>query len=155
MQQDNLIFRKAKREDVLEIVRLLSEDVLGKNRESYTETLPEAYYQAFEEINADSNNELMVCERDGEVIGTLQLTFIPGLTHQGAKRAQIEGVRVNKQHRSQGIGQQLFEWAIERAKQKQCRIVQLTTNKSRQDAHRFYERLGFVASHEGLKLEIP
>ena len=111
-----------------------------------------SYIAAFEAISADPNNELIVVCKLDSVVGVLQLTFIPYLTYQGSERALIEGVRVAKTHRSGGVGQALFKWAIERAKARGCRMLQLTTDKARPDAVRFYERLGFRASHEGMKL---
>lgn len=110
------------------------------------------YYTAFEAIDRDPNNELVVATLDGRTVGVLQLTFIPYLTYRGRWRALIEGVRVDSSVRSSGIGRMLFEWAIERARQRGCRIVQLTSDKMRPDAIRFYQSLGFVASHEGFKL---
>lgn len=153
-EQLNFSIRRATRADVPELVRLLADDLLGSQRENYRNPLPQSYYDAFDEINRDQHNELVVAEVDGEVVGTLQLTFIPYLTYQGGKRAQIEGVRVDQRYRSHGIGSRLFEWAIKRAREEQCHLVQLTTNNTRSDAHRFYERLGFVASHAGMKLDL-
>ena len=153
-EQLNFSIRRATRGDVPEIVRLLADDPLGSRRENYRNPLPQSYYDAFDEINRDSHNRLVIAEANGEVIGTLQLTFIPYLTYQGGKRAQIEAVRVDRRYRSYGIGGKLFEWAIMRAREEQCHMVQLTTNNTRSDAHRFYERLGFVASHSGMKLEL-
>ena len=149
-----LVIRRAVRADVAAIVRLLADDELGSQREQATEPLPEAYYAAFAAIDGDPRNELVVIERAGEVIGTLQLTFLPYLTHRGGLRAQIEAVRVDRRCRDLGIGGHLFEWAIGRAREAGCRMVQLTTNASRGDAHRFYERLGFVPSHVGMKLDL-
>jgi GNAT superfamily N-acetyltransferase len=123
-------------------------------REAYAEPLPESYYEAFEAIGRDPNNELVVAELAGRVIGVLQLTFIPNITYRGGWRAQIEGVRVAAEFRSSGIGRKLFEWAIDRARRRDCRLVQLATDKARPDAMRFYESLGFVASHEGMKLQL-
>ncbi len=150
----NIVIRRATREDVKETVWLLADDVLGQQRERYETPLPQSYYAAFEEIEQDSHNELVVAELAGEVIGTLQLTLIPYLTYQGGKRAQIEAVRVAEAYRSKGVGYQFFEWAITRAREKGCHMVQLTTNKNRDDAQRFYDRLGFVATHEGMKLDL-
>jgi GNAT superfamily N-acetyltransferase len=150
----NISIRRATRDDVSEIVRLLADDALGKRRERFERPLPEAYYQAFREIDADGQNELVVAVASGAVIGTMQLTFIPSLSFQGGKRAQVEAVRVDSRYRNQGIGRQLFEWAIERARDEGCRFVQLTTNIERTDAHRFYDSLGFVASHTGMKLDL-
>lgn len=154
MNEEELLIRQATRQDVSEVVRLLSDDLLGSQREKYDSVLPHSYYDAFEWIDQDENNELIVGEMAGEIVGTFQLTFIPGMSYGGSWRGQIEAVRVDGRYRNQGIGQRLMEWAIERARQRGCYLVQLTTNKSRSDAHRFYERLGFVASHEGMKLVI-
>lgn len=149
----HLIFRKAAREDVPAIVRMLAQDKLGKLRENYREPLPETYYQAFDRIDRDENQELTVIENDKEeVIGTLQLSFIPYLTYQGGIRAQIEAVRIREDRRGKGIGEQLFRWAIARAKARGAHLLQLTTDKQRPEAVRFYEKLGFRASHEGMKL---
>ena len=148
----NLEFRKAERKDLEKIVEMLSDDILGSTREKFENPLPESYIEAFDEIYSDKNNELIVAEIDGEIIGTLQLTFIPNITFQGGKRMQIEGVRIDKNFRGVGIGKKLFEWAIEQAKNQDCKIVQLTTNAERKDAFRFYEELGFTASHTGMKL---
>lgn len=146
--------RRARRDDLPEIVRLLADDELGGRREQFTIPLPQAYYDAFLEVDGDPRHRLVVAEADGEIVGTLQLTFIAGLTHQGARRAQIEGVRVERRRRGRGIGRRLFEWAIEQAREGGCRMVQLTTDNSRPDALRFYQGLGFVASHVGLKLHL-
>jgi GNAT superfamily N-acetyltransferase len=135
-------------------VRLLADDPLGSQRERYADPLPTVYYEAFAEVSADPATEIVVVERDGEVVGTLQLSFIAGLSHMGARRAQIEAVRVDHRFRSLGIGARLLEWAIERARERACRFVQLTTHVERPDARRFYERLGFVASHVGMKLDL-
>lgn len=148
------VIRPARIDDLVEIVRLLADDELGQTREVGDEVLPDEYLRAFHDIDEDERNELIVVEDDGWMVGTLQLTFIPGLTHRGSERAQLEGVRVATSHRSQGIGRLLFEWAIERARQRGCRMVQLTTDKRRPDAYRFYESLGFVSSHEGMKLRL-
>jgi ribosomal protein S18 acetylase RimI-like enzyme len=146
--------RRAERGDVRAIVALLADDVLGAKRERSEDPLPEPYYRAFDAIAADANHELLVAEADGRVIGTLQLTFLPGLSRQGMWRAQIEGVRVSSKARGQRVGEALVRHALERAKDKGCGLVQLTSDKSRVDAVRFYERLGFLASHEGLKLAL-
>jgi len=148
--------RSAIRKDIPAIVQMITNDKLGKLREDYREPLPQKYYDAFQNIVDDPNQELMVIETEsGQVIGTLQLSFIQYLTYQGGIRAQIEAVRVHEGYRSKGIGQQLFEWAIERAKEKGAHVVQLTTDKKRPEALKFYERLGFKASHEGMKLHFP
>ncbi|MDM0043414.1 GNAT family N-acetyltransferase [Variovorax dokdonensis] len=134
---------------------MLADDPLGAQRERLADPLPPSYLQAFEAIERDPNNELVVAEDDaGGVVGVLQLTCTPYITHQGGWRATIEGVRVHKSCRSSGVGRQLFEWAIGRARERGCHLVQLTTDKQRPDALRFYEQLGFVASHEGMKLKL-
>jgi GNAT superfamily N-acetyltransferase len=146
-------FRKALKEDVPFIVQMMADDELGKLREDFKDPLPEQYYQAFSNIDNDPNQELIVIENElGEIIGTLQLSFIQYLTYQGGIRAQIEGVRIRNDQRGQGIGEKLFRWAIERAKEKGAHLLQLTSDKQRPDAIRFYENLGFKASHEGVKL---
>ena len=147
-------FRRARADDVPDIVRLLADDPLGATRERYESPLPESYARAFRAIEQDANNELVVACRGEGVVGVLQLTYIPSLTYQGGWRALIEGVRVDSGERSQGLGKTLFEWAIARARERGCHMVQLTTDKARPDAKRFYESLGFVASHEGLKLHL-
>jgi len=147
-------FRPAVETDLAAIVRLLADDALGAGREQYSDPLPDAYQSAFRAIAADPNNELVVAIGEVGVIGVLQVTFIPGLTHLGSWRALIEGVRVSSSARSLGIGRSMFEWAIDRARERGCSMVQLTTDKSRPDALRFYESLGFVASHEGMKLKL-
>jgi len=146
--------RRATRSDIPAIVHLLADDPLGQRRKRDQAPLPDAYYDAFERIDGDPRNELVVVEAHGEVIGTLQLTLVPYLTYQGATRGQIEAVRVDLRYRSQGVGHDLFVWTIERARPAGCHLVQLTTNASRDDAHRFYTRLGFVASHTGMKLDL-
>lgn len=151
---DELIIRRASAEDLPAIVRMLADDPLGKTRERYAEPLPEAYLKAFADVEAQKGNEILVAEIGGRVAGCLQLTMIPGLSRLGMLRAQIEGVRVDESRRGEGIGEKLFQDAIERARKAGCGLVQLTTDASRPDAHRFYERLGFVASHVGMKLSL-
>jgi ribosomal protein S18 acetylase RimI-like enzyme len=151
---ESLSMRPATRADLVAIVRLLADDELGSQREQVAEPLPAGYDQAFAAIAADLNNHLIVAEQDGMVIGTMQLTIIPSLSFQGSRRLQIEAVRVDGRYRNQGIGRYMIQWAIEQAREKNCRLVQLTTHKSRTAAHRFYARLGFVASHEGMKLDL-
>ncbi len=150
--QKTIDFRPAVRADVEIIIDLLVDDPLGAKRENVVKPLATSYCDAFDQIDADPNNELIVAECDSKVVGVLQLTFIPYLTYQGSWRALIEGVRVHKDYRSQGIGKELFTWAIEKARMKPCKIVQLTSDKSRTEAIRFYESMGFKASHEGFKL---
>lgn len=148
-----MIFRAAKRSDVFEIVQMIANDNLGKLREDFKNPLPDKYYAAFENIQNDTNQELIVLENtQGEIIGTLQLSFIQYLTYQGGIRAQIEAVRIREDQRGKGIGEQLFTWAIARAKERNAHLIQLTTDKKRPEALNFYEKLGFKASHEGMKL---
>jgi ribosomal protein S18 acetylase RimI-like enzyme len=146
--------RTARRDDVPAIVHLLADDTFGASREQPTDPLPQAYWDAFDAISVQGGNELLVAEANGEVVGCLQLTVIPGLSRMGALRAQIEGVRVSSRHRGQRIGEALVEAATERAKTLGCVLVQLTTDRRRVDAHRFYERLGFQSTHIGMKRAI-
>lgn len=145
------MFRTATRADLPAIVAMLADDPLGATRESPDDP---GYAAAFERIDADPRNDLIVADRAGEVVGTMQLTYIPGLSRRGAERLQIEAVRVRADQRGQGLGRQMIEWAIDQARERGCAMVQLTTDKSRVDAHRFYASLGFVASHEGMKLAL-
>jgi GNAT superfamily N-acetyltransferase len=152
-----ITFRKAKKEDVSKIVEMIADDELGKQRENFQIPLPQEYLKAFEEINADKNQELIVVEDEGidkksEIIGTLQLSFIQYLTYRGGIRAQIEAVRIRKDKRGLGIGKTMFEWAINRAKQRNAHVLQLTTDKKRPQAIKFYEDLGFKSTHEGMKM---
>ena len=148
-------FREANRVDVPVIIQMIANDKLGKLREDYTIPLSEAYYAAFEKIDKDQSQELIVIEDEkGEIIGTMQLSFIQYLTYKGGIRAQVEGVRIRKDQRGKGIGEKMVKWAIERAKQRKVHLIQLTTDKKRPEALKFYEKLGFVASHEGLKLHL-
>ena len=152
MIQAGLLFRQARRSDVPAIVRMLADDDLGSRRERYAEPLPGSYYSAFEQIEKDSNHELIVAEQHGEVIGTVHLMFLPSLSFQGGLRAQVESVRMDKRFQNRGIGSQMMRWVIERAKGRGAHILQLTTHQTRVDAYRFYERLGFQGSHWGMKL---
>jgi GNAT superfamily N-acetyltransferase len=146
-------FRKALRKDIPYIVQLLANDKLGQSRERNEVPLPREYYEAFDKISEDSNQELIVVEGDQEeIIGTLQLSFIQYLTYQGRIRAQIEAVRIREDLRGEGLGRKMFEWAIQRARERNAHLLQLTTDKQRPDAIRFYEKLGFRASHEGMKI---
>jgi len=146
-------FRKATKKDIPCIVKMIANDPLGKLRENYQDPLPEVYYEAFSTINKDTNQELIVVEDEHtEIIGTLQLSYLQYLTYQGGIRAQIEAVRIREDLRGKGIGKLLFEWAIERAKQKKAHVLQLTTDKKRPEAIQFYKKLGFKTSHEGMKL---
>lgn len=146
-----MIFRPATRDDLPAVVALLTDDLLGARRESGR--VDEAYLRAFDAIEADDRNELMVLD-DGEIVGCLQLTYIPGLGRHGAERALVEAVRVRSDRRGNGLGGDLMRHAIEQARGRGCALVQLTSDKRRPDAHRFYRTLGFEASHEGFKLPL-
>jgi len=148
----DLEIRSATAEDVPAIVAMLADDPLGAQRESPDDLAP--YLAALERLRADPNQHLVVAVREGRVVGTLQLTIIPGLARQGATRSIIEAVRVHADERGSGLGTQFIRWAIEKSRQENCRLVQLTSDNTRTDAHRFYERLGFTASHVGFKLQL-
>lgn len=147
-------FRPATRADLSAIVALIAADQLGATREVVSEPLASCYVDAFEALSGDPNQILAVADAAGVVVGTLQLTFIPGLSRKGSWRGQIEAVRVATCHRGTGLGGRFFEWAIAQCRERGCSLVQLTTDRSRPDAHRFYERLGFEASHVGYKLKL-
>ena len=148
--------RVARVADLPTLIELLFDDDLGRQREAAAggadRPVPADYRDAFEAIAADPRNELVVAEHDGAVVAMMQLTYIPSLSRLGAERMQIEAVRVRSDLRGAGLGQQMIEWALERGRQRGCRLAQLTTDKARVDAHRFYLRLGFTATHEGMKL---
>ncbi|GAA3703706.1 hypothetical protein GCM10022224_081770 [Nonomuraea antimicrobica] len=148
----SLLFRPARREDVPAIVAMLADDPLGAAREG--DPGDERYLAAFDRIDADPYDELIVAERDGEVVGTMQLTYLAGLSRLGSERCQIEAVRVADSARGQGLGRKMITWAIDRARARGCAIVQLTSDRSRTDAHRFYDSLGFTDSHVGYKLTL-
>ena len=150
----SLTFRKADLEDLAHIVRMLADDFLGQTRERFEDPLPDSYVAAFREIEADKNNELIVAEIDGRLVGTLQITFTPSISFQGGLRSTVESVRVDDAFRGKGIGREMMLWAIGRAKERECISMQLTTNADRTDAHRFYERLGFAGTHLGMKLNL-
>jgi ribosomal protein S18 acetylase RimI-like enzyme len=157
MTSQAVIFRDARRADVPQIVALLADDVLGASREAgpgRDGELAEPYWNAFEQVEASPGNRIIVAEADGQVVGTLQLTLIPGLGRQGMTRAQIESVRVAASQRGQGLGHELIRWSVAEAKKAGCGLVQLTSDKQRSGAIRFYESLGFTATHEGLKLPL-
>jgi len=147
-------FRRARSTDLPAVVALLADDEIGRAREDPGTPLNSRYVQAFEAIERDANQMLVVVERDGRVVGCLQLTFIPGLSRLGMWRGQIEGVRIARDQRGEGLGHAMFAWAIEECRKQGCGLVQLTTDRGRPDAHRFYEQLGFEASHEGMKLAL-
>jgi ribosomal protein S18 acetylase RimI-like enzyme len=154
MPDSETIFRTATLADLPAIVSLLADDELGREREDLRLPLIPEYLAAFRAIAEDANQLLAVAEDGAEIVGTLQISFVPGISHKGAWRGQIESVRVKRTCRGAGLGQEMFAWAIAECRARNCALVQLTTNKSRKDAHRFYERLGFVASHEGFKLDL-
>jgi GNAT superfamily N-acetyltransferase len=147
-----LEIRPATRDDVPAIVAMLADDPLGAAREDLGD--PQTYDAAYDRVVADAGQHLVVAERDGSVVGTLQLTVIPGLSRRGATRSVIEGVRVSRDERGTGLGTELLTWAVEESRRLGCTLVQLTSDASRTDARRFYERLGFVASHVGFKLAL-
>jgi GNAT superfamily N-acetyltransferase len=148
------IFRDARVDDVATIVRLYADDELGSTREVVSDPPEDGYLRAFQQIAGDPRQRLVVVEDDGELVATLQLSFLPHLVLRGGERAQIEAVRVRSDRRGSGLGEAVFRWAIEVARDRGCALVQLTTNASRADARRFYERLGFEASHIGMKLAL-
>lgn len=147
-------FRQATLHDLAAIVRLLADDELGATRERFEEPLPQSYINAFLAIEEQKGNSLLVAEENNEIIGCLQLTFIPGIARLGMTRAQIEGVRVDRRYRGKRVGEALFQYAIDLAKAHGCGLIQLTTDKNRKEAHKFYDRLGFISSHEGMKLQL-
>ncbi|OOC07776.1 GNAT family N-acetyltransferase [Amycolatopsis azurea DSM 43854] len=146
-----MTIRRARREDVAAIVGMLADDQIGSTRDSADDLTP--YLKAFEQIDADPAQLLIVADDGGEAVGTLQLSIIPGLARKGALRGQIEAVRVRASHRGSGLGGELMAWAIDESRRRGCALVQLTSDVKREDAHRFYERLGFEASHTGFKLK--
>ena len=155
VQGPTVLLREAVADDVPAIVELLAADQVGATRDGIAsqEDL-QLYLRAFSALDTDPAHLLLVGTDGGEVIATIQLSFLPGLARRGALRAQVEAVRVRKDYRRQGLGAAVFVWAIGEARRRGCALVQLTTDKSRDDAHRFYERLGFSASHEGFKLKL-
>ncbi|CAM5508982.1 GNAT family acetyltransferase [Streptomyces avidinii] len=147
-----LLIRPATEADLPEIVALLADDPLGATRESPDDLAP--YVTALKRLTDDPHQHVVVAVRAGRVVGTLQLTIVPGLSRMGSTRSIIEGVRVHAGERGSGLGTRFVEWAIERSRAENCRLVQLTSDVTRTDAHRFYERLGFTASHVGFKLQL-
>ncbi|MBR8642567.1 GNAT family N-acetyltransferase [Streptomyces tuirus] len=148
----DLEIRPVVADDVPAIVGMLADDPLGAQRESPDDLTP--YLTALERISADPNQCLVVAVREGRAVGTLQLTIVPGLSRRGASRSIIEGVRIHADERGSGLGTQLIEWAVDESRRQGCQLVQLTSDNTRTDAHRFYERLGFTASHTGFKLPL-
>ena len=150
-----MTFRKATKTDVPAIVALLADDILGAKREDARHPLPDCYMNAFGNIEEDKNQELIVADDEkGMIVGTLQLTFIQYLNYKGGIRALIESVRIHKEFRGKALGSEMIGWAVERSKERGAHIIQLTTDKQRPEAIKFYEKLGFVASHEGFKMHV-
>ena len=149
-----MLFRKARRQDLRAILDLLNDGKMSSVLERIEDPMPQLYIEAFDAIEADPNQLLLVGDIEGRVVASLQLTFIPGIAHQGAWRAQVEAVRVAGDLRGRQIGEAMMRHVIELARERGCALVQLTTNKARDDAQRFYRRLGFIASHEGMKLRL-
>jgi ribosomal protein S18 acetylase RimI-like enzyme len=148
-----ITIRRARRDDVGIVVAMLADDALGRGRERLETPLPESYFRAFEQVDRDPNIQLVVAaDGEGAVVGCLQLCILPGLSSQGASRALIEDVRVASARRSQGIGEQMVQWAVAEARGKGCKLVELLTHNTRVDAQRFYARLGFQPSHVGMTL---
>ncbi|MER5970793.1 GNAT family N-acetyltransferase [Streptomyces sp. NPDC002055] len=148
----DLEIRPATPQDIPAVVAMLADDPLGAQRESPDDPAP--YLRALERLTADPNQHLVVAERAGRVVGTLQLTVIPGLSRRGTTRSVIEGVRIHADERGGGLGTLLIEWAVAESRRQDCGLVQLTSDATRTDAHRFYERLGFTGSHIGFKLQL-
>lgn len=148
----DLEIRPAALTDIPAVVAMLADDPLGAQRESPDDLAP--YRAAFQRLADDPNQHLVVAARDGVVVGTLQLTVIPGLSRRGSTRSIIEGVRIHADERGGGLGTRLIQWAVDESRHQDCQLVQLTSDATRTDAHRFYERLGFIASHVGFKLAL-
>jgi ribosomal protein S18 acetylase RimI-like enzyme len=149
----SVTIRRARRDDVETIAKMLADDALGGARERLATPLPASYFAAFERVDRDPNLTLMVAEGEGgAVIGCLQLCILPGLSSQGASRGLIEDVRIASHCRGQGLGEQLVQWALAEARGRGCKLVELLTHHTRVDAQRFYERLGFARSHVGMTI---
>ena len=151
---NDLIARKMQKADLGVVVSLLADDELGRSREDKTKVVHADYFRAFEHIDSDVNQYAAIFEINGELIGCLQITFIPGLSRRGSLRGQIEGVRVSRDFRGKGYGAKMIAWAITKCRDRGCKMVQLTSDKKRENAIQFYEKLGFVKSHEGFKLTL-
>ena len=147
-----MVIRDACEADLPVIIRLLAADQIGGRKDDPGPPLDPVYAAAFAAIDGDPNQRLIVAEIDGVVIGTMQLSYLPGLLNRGAWRGQIEAVRIASDRRSQGLGEQLIGWAVEQCRERGCFMAQLTSNNGRVAAHRFYERLGWQKSHAGFKL---
>jgi ribosomal protein S18 acetylase RimI-like enzyme len=155
MQATSIIIRRARHDDVGKIVAMLADDPLGRERERIEEPLPECYFQAFAKLDADPNIKLVVAQDGrGDVVGCLQLGIMPGLSSLGASRGLIADVRVAADRRGRGIGEQMVRWAVEEARARGCKLVELLTHHTRVEAQRFYERLGFSRSHVGMTIRL-
>lgn len=148
------LFRRARDRDLKDIICLLTDDELGKQREKLSTTIPSSYQNAFHRIDADPNQFLMVVEADGVIIGTCHLTLMPSLTFQGGLRMNVEAVRIATNYRGEGVGEWMIQQVVSLSRKEGCKIIQLTTDKQRVDAKRFYEKLGFHATHEGMKMQL-
>lgn len=150
-----LVFRRARQEDLPAIVAMLADDGLGAGREDASLPLDPRYLAAFRAIDTDPNQMLVLAETpEGEPVGTMQLGFLPGLSMKGTWRAQVEAVRIASPHRGRGLGRRMMEWAMDQARARGCGLMQLTTHVSRDDAHRFYQGLGFAVTHKGMKRKL-
>lgn len=150
-----IVFRRAEEDDLPAIIAMLADDALGRTREVVSDPVDRRYVEAFEAISDDKNQYLAVAATEGrEVVGCLQISFLPGLSRLGLWRGQIESVRIASSHRGQGLGREMILWAIEQCRAHGCGAVQLTSDNRRVDAHRFYESLGFEKSHTGFKLSL-
>lgn len=150
-----LIIRDAMAADIPDIVKLLADDERGKKRETVTDPLPQSYVDAFGAITADQRSKLIVAEREQRAVGTMQLTFIPGMSYEGSERLILQSVYVAREMRSQGIGEAMIGWAIDAAKARGCRFITVNSHKSRERAHKFYKHLGFKQSHVGFTYDLP
>ncbi|MFB7400819.1 N-acetyltransferase family protein [Streptomyces rubiginosohelvolus] len=148
----DLEIRPATPGDLAAVVAMLADDPLGAHRESPDDLTP--YQEALQRLADDPNQHVVVAVRQDRVVGTLQLTIVPGLSRRGSTRSIIEGVRIHGDERGSGLGTQLIQWAVDESRRQNCQLVQLTSDVTREDAHRFYERLGFTASHVGFKLAL-
>ncbi|MFD3656039.1 GNAT family N-acetyltransferase [Streptomyces sp. NPDC058620] len=149
---NDLAIRPAALSDIPAVVAMLADDPLGAQRESPDDLTP--YNTAFQRLADDPNQHVVVAVREERVVGTLQLTIIPGLSRRGSTRSIIEGVRIHADERGSGLGTQMIQWAVDESRRQECQLVQLTSDVTRTDARRFYERLGFTASHVGFKLTL-
>ncbi len=149
-----MILRETVVDDLPAIVALIADDETARHREDLREPLDPRYRAAFDAIDADPNQQLIVAERDGRLIGTMQLSYLPGLSFRGAWRQQIEAVRIAADLRGQRLGEEMIRWAVDQARARDCKLIQLTSTAMRHAAHRFYERLGFARSHVGMKLHL-